>query len=397
MSSLRYRANGWDLRYRDPAGRERTERFAGGTPKRAPAAATERRAEVDLELARGLHVSREDRETLFRTVYAKWWAARQVSHSRTYSDEGRARLHVLPYWGHWRICDIRPSDIDDWIAMLSTKMKGDSVRACYGLLRGPLRRAVRDRLIIDPCVEIRLPKKPDRRKSFDDVLTAAELMAVADSVVDATPRYAGIKTNGRYRAMIVAGGWLAPRWNEILGVRRCDVNPLHAEIAFGRVVINENGGHIYEKHGSKTDDHRIVPVPALVMEELERHIATYCPDAGPRDYLFLTRTGTHPKRRNFSRDVLQKAAKRAGLGDRRVTWLTLRHTGASLMFDAGLTIFDVQQRLGHSSPVITQEVYTHLMRHRYESGKQLMNTYIQQQLSGGPATDPPREEGVVEM
>lgn len=341
-------------------------------------------------------MTREERETRFSVVYAKWWDSRQISRSRRYTDEGRARLHVLPYWGHWRICDIRPSDIDDWIAGLSTKMKGDSVRACYGLLRGPLRRAVRDRLIIDPCVEIRLPKKPDRRKSFDDVLTAGELMALADGLVDDNPRYAGLKTNGRYRAMIVAGGWLGPRWNEILGVRRGDLNPLHAEIAFGRVVINQNGAQLYEKRGSKTDDHRIVPVPAMVLDELNRHIATYCPDAGPREFIFTTRTGTHPLRSNFSRDAIRVAAKRAGLADRRITWLTLRHTAASLMFDAGLTIFDVQQRLGHHSPVITQEVYTHLMRHRYETGKQLMDTYIDRELAADSRV-PPRQGSAFEQ
>ncbi len=376
MSSLRYRANGWDLRYRDPAGRERTERFPGGTLKRPPAVATERRAEVELELSRGLHRTREERETRFEVVFAQWWKARQISRSRIYTDEGRARLHVLPYWGHWRICDIRPSDIDDWIAMLATKMQGDSVRACYTLLRGPLRRAVRDRLIIDPCIEIKLPKKPDRRKSFDDVLTAGELTALADSLIDEDPKYAGLKTNNRYRAMMLTGGWVGPRWNEILGVRRGDINVLRSEIAFGRVVINQNGAQLYEKHGSKTDDHRIVPLPALVLEELERHIATYCPDAGPKDFIFTTRNGTHPMRSNFSRDAIRPATKRSGLGDRRITWLTLRHTAASLMFDAGLTIFDVQQRLGHHSPVITQEVYTHLMRHRYEAGKKLMDDYI---------------------
>lgn len=32
------------------------------------------------------------------------------------------------------------------------------------------------------------------------------------------------------------------------------------------------------------------------------------------------------------------------------------------MVDAGLTIFDVQQRLGHSSPTMTSEIYTHLTR-----------------------------------
>jgi integrase len=201
-------------------------------------------------------------------------------------------------------------------------------------------------------------------------------MSLAEHVGDPDPKYAGLKTNARYRAMIITGGWLGPRWNEILGVRRGDLNPLHGEIAFGRVVINQNGNQLYEKRGSKTDDHRIVPVPAMVLDELERHIATYCPDAGPRDYIFLNSTGGHPLRSNFRRDALGKAIIRAGLTGRRITWLTLRHTAASLMFDAGLTIFDVQRRLGHHSPVLTQEIYTHLMRERYDEGRKTMEDYI---------------------
>jgi muconolactone D-isomerase len=38
-----------------------------------------------------------------------------------------------------------------------------------------LRGAVKDRIIPDPCVDIPLPKKPEIRKSFDDVLTANRL------------------------------------------------------------------------------------------------------------------------------------------------------------------------------------------------------------------------------
>jgi hypothetical protein len=47
------------------------------------------------------------------------------------------------------------------------------------------------------------------------------------------------------------------------------------------------------------------------------------------------------------------------------------------MFDAGLRIFDVQRRRGHNSPVLTQEIYTHLMRERYDEGRKTMETYIQ--------------------
>lgn len=37
-----------------------------------------------------------------------------------------------------------------------------------------------------------------------------------------------------------------------------------------------------------------------------------------------------------------------------------------------------QRRLGHHSPVLTQEIYTHLMRERYDEGRKAMETYIRQ-------------------
>jgi hypothetical protein len=38
------------------------------------------------------------------------------------------------------------------------------------------------------------------------------------------PRYVGLRTNGRYRALVFMGSWLGPRWNEAIGLRVCDIN-----------------------------------------------------------------------------------------------------------------------------------------------------------------------------
>jgi hypothetical protein len=94
VASLRYRANGWDLRYRDRAGIERTERFTGGTPRRAPVEAQERRVEVEAQMFRGTFVSREDREVPFRVIYHRWCATRQISATRRHTDAQRAAKHV---------------------------------------------------------------------------------------------------------------------------------------------------------------------------------------------------------------------------------------------------------------------------------------------------------------
>lgn len=377
MAHLAWRRNGWELRYRDPSGRQRVERFAGPNGRKAPPEATERLAAVERQLRWREYVGPEQRAVTFAEYYARWDAARQVSATRRHTDEGRARLHVLPYWGSWRVGDIRPTDIDDWVAQLSKRMGPWSVRHCYSLLRGPLRRAVKDRVIPDPCIDIVLPKKPELRKTFDDVLTATEVDALVAAIADTGEKYQSLRTNGRYAALVFMGAWLGPRWNEAIGVRICDLDLLRREVTFGRVVVNQNNSTPFRERGSKTDDWRTLPMPEPVAEMLAVHIARYVESPLDREsFLFTTRNGTHALRSNFARE-LRKAAERAGLAGRKVTWLTLRHTAASLMFDAGLTLFEVQQRLGHKDPTLTARVYTHLMRERYDEGRQRMEDYMQ--------------------
>jgi integrase len=172
------------------------------------------------------------------------------------------------------------------------------------------------------------------------------------------------------------GCWLGPRWNEAIGLRVCDINPLRKELTFGRVVVNQNGNTTFIEKMSKTEDARTLPVPGPVMDVLLEHLRVYRPGVGREDFLFLNARDGNLLRSGFVSDVLGKSAKRAEFAGRRVTWLTLRHTAASLMFDAGLTIFEVQQRLGHRSPTMTAEVYTHLMRERYEEGREKMEDYM---------------------
>ncbi len=164
MASIRYRLNGCELGYRDRAGRQRTERFRGGTPRRPPVELTARRSEIEAQLRTGTYVAREIRQTRFSVYYQRWWDARRISAARAHTDRQRAAKHVLPYWGAWPIAQIHPSDIDDWITTLSTTLGAESVCDCYALLRGPLRRAVRDGIITDPCIDIALPKLPDITK-----------------------------------------------------------------------------------------------------------------------------------------------------------------------------------------------------------------------------------------
>ena len=48
-------------------------------------------------------------------------------------------------------------------------------------------------------------------------------------------------------------------------------------------------------------------------------------------------------------------------------------------FDAGMTIFEVQHRLGHKRPTVTAEVSTHFMRERFNEGRTRLETYMNDQ------------------
>jgi len=376
MASLSWRRNGWELRYRDPAGRQRVERFPGPQTRKPPPEATERLAAIERQLRWREYVAPEEREATFGEYYARWRAARHVAETRHHTDDGNAKRHVLPYWSNWRICDIKPSDIEDWIGLLSTKMGPWTVRHNYLLLRGPLRRAIKDGVIRDPFIDIRLPKKPEIRKTFDDVLTAVEVDRLVEAMCDQGEKYCSLRTNSRYRALVFMGAWLGPRWNEAIGLRICDLNLPRREVTFGRLVVNQNGSTTFTKRGSKTDDWRTIPMPSPVVTVLREHIDRYVADPSDRDaFLFTNKLGNHPLRSNFTREM-RNALPRAGLKGRRVTWLTMRHTAASLMFDAGLTLFEVQQRLGHKDPAMTARVYTHLMRERFDEGRDRLEAYM---------------------
>jgi integrase len=226
---------------------------------------------------------------------------RQISASRKFTDDQRAAKHVLPHWSKWEIGQIRPSDIDDWVSALSTKMGPHSVRHCYALLRGPLRRAAKDRVIDNPCIDIALPKLPDMRKTFDDVLTAQEVDRLVAGLLDPDPRYASLRTNVRYQTLVFMGAWLGPRWNEAIGLRVCDINPLRQEVTFGRVVVNQNGSQTFEEKLSKTEDSRTVPAPAVVIDALVEHLREFRPGAGREEFVFVNNRGGHILRGNFSR------------------------------------------------------------------------------------------------
>ncbi|HET6908394.1 MAG TPA: site-specific integrase [Mycobacteriales bacterium] len=222
-------------------------------------------------------------------------------------------------------------------------------------------------------------------------MTAVEVDRLVAAIADPGLKYATLRCRPRYAALVFTGCWLGPRWNEAIGLRLCDVNPDRHEVTFGRIVVNQNGSVTFTERFSKTEDVRTVPCPAPVIEALQQQIETYVRGGDREAFLFTRATGTHPLRQGFLRDATRPVQAAAGLAGRRITWLTFRHTAASLMFDAGLSLFEVQQRLGHKDPTLTARVYTHLMRERFDEGRGKLEAYMAKMREHGGESPRPQE------
>ena len=75
--------------------------------------------------------------------------------------------------------------------------------------------------------------------------------------------------------------------------------------------------------------------------------------------VFATAAGTELSRPNVARRVLKPAAESVGL--RWVSFHSFRHSCASMLFEHGKNVKQVQEWLGHADPAFTLRTYVHLL------------------------------------
>jgi integrase len=239
------------VRYRKPD-RKRTQKRGFRTKRDAEAFA----ASVEVAKMRGEYVApATGRITVAELGPA--WLERQRGHPKPASiavNESSWRTHVEPRWA--RIGDIRHSDIQAWVAELSSRRGAGCVRAAVRVLRGVLDDAVADRMIdVNAARGVKLPKPAPSRRVY---LTAAQLDRLADDA-------------GHYRSLVLLLGVGGLRWGEAAALTVADCNFLRWRIELHRNAVTVNGRvHVGTLKGYKN---RVVALPAFVIDALARTVA----------------------------------------------------------------------------------------------------------------------------
>ncbi|MGH2718638.1 MAG: tyrosine-type recombinase/integrase [Actinomycetota bacterium] len=339
MSHIQRRGKSrWRARYIGPDGRERSRTFE----RRVDA---ERfLAGVDTDIARGGWVDPKLGKVTFGAWAQQWQST--VVHLKPKTRHGYdslLRSALLPEFGATPLAAISTLRVRGWVAEMTRRgVSSSRVRQSYGLLSMVLKSAVESEYLVkSPCIGIRIARVPKREAV---VLTEEQLEAVSKGIPQA-----------EYRVLINVLAYGGIRWGEACALRRrrCDLSRCRIEVAESLAEISGQ----FEFGEPKTYARRWVRLPRFVAEMLERHLSKDV-RTDPDALVFTAGGGTLLRNSNFRRRVWEPALKRAELP--HATLHDLRHTCASLLIRRGASIKAVQQQLGHSTPMVTLNVYAHL-------------------------------------
>lgn len=358
MATIRKRADRpkpWQVRYRDPAGVQRSASFAR---KRDADAFL---VSVEHDKLRGAYVDPSAGQVTLRDFAEVWLAQRTFDPATRIAMESRFRAHLYPHLGDLEVRAIRPSTVQAWLRTLSDTVAPSYVALLLGHLRSVLSAAVDDQLVASNAAKAGSvkPPKADRREVVP--WTVEQVQAIAD----AHPR--------RYRALPIVGAGTGLRQGELFGLAVGDVDFLRHTVRVRRQVRLLNGHPTFgpPKGGRERD----VPLPETVAVALSEHLrATPAVEVtlpwgdrgGPEHTAALVFTG--PKGASLNKNphtqrVWKPALEAAGIDyvPRETGMHQLRHHYASVLLDAGVSIAAVAAYLGHHDPSVTLRVYSHLM------------------------------------
>ncbi|WP_401000969.1 tyrosine-type recombinase/integrase [Agromyces sp. GXQ0307] len=303
-------------------------------------------ASVELGKAAGTFIDPSSARVTIAALGTTWLKSQtHLKPSSTAVVESAWRLHVEPTWGRVAVADVRHSDVQNWVARLSSGEPGRSkpkspalVHRCYGVLAGILDAAVKDRRIpSNPARGVGLPRKVSKEHVY---LTHLEVDRLA-------------RASGVHAPLIRLLAYTGLRWGEVSGLRVGDVDLRRRRLSVSVNAVRVGGQVVVGT--PKTHKRRVVPFPGFLAEPL----AELCTSREDTSLVFPDKYGNHlttpTVRENswFDRALVAAELKAMTIHD-------LRHTAASLAVSSGANVKAVQRMLGHASAAMTLDTYSDL-------------------------------------
>jgi len=291
--------------------------------------------------------------------YLTTWVTERIPGTvsvRTEEIYGRViRLYLLPYLGKIRLLKLTPNDVSAMMSELGKAgLSPSTKRMARAALRRALRMAEQDGLIVRNVAAIAEGPKMDLREGR--TMTPEQ----ARSFLEACKQH---RLGAAYSLALTLG----LRRGEIIGLKWSDIDFKDGAVTLTirrQLVRDKTGIHLSDlkTKGSRRTLHLTAPIVELLERHhhLQRDEALVCGETweNAENLMFTSTLGTPVDPGDFGKRVSSISSK-AGLGHWSIH--ELRHTCASLLFAADVSLDAVSDQLGHASIHVTKDVYVHLL------------------------------------
>ena len=357
---------------------------------------TKKDAEVELakfvtEVQNGLVVDGKSlRFSEFTEIWKRDYGSKELAPT-TYKRYCRMlETRLLPYFGHFYINKIRPTDIMKFYDLLEkdtqlvrksgnngekTKkpLSGKTILEHHRLLRAMLHKAVYWQLIVaNPAERVQAPKaRKPKRRSYDDeqtkmLLENLELLSIEDT---------------KYKVAIIITVFTGVRLGELMGLEWQDVDFKNGIISINRSSQYLSDMGVFTKTPKTESSIREIAIPEFIISLLEEYKLWYEEQKSiygelwtNSDRLFVQADGKPMHPSSISKWFVRYVST---IGLPVINFHGLRHTNASLLVAQNVDIAVVSARLGHAQISTTLDFYVHpLLSHNRKAGYALENLLL---------------------
>lgn len=351
MASVRERANGtFSVLYRQ-GNKQTSMTFADRR-------SAERLAELMgiLDVDRGLAAFADERPGRQRGVtvdaLAVQWLTvkRRDLTPRAHADYCRDyERWIAPYFGHREAAHVHELDVQRWVDVDLVSLSPKTVADRHALLHGIFKWAAQNKRALvphNPCLETDLPK---RTKKPPKGLMLPEYLALRD---------AAYRVNEEAADLIVFMANTGLRIGEATAFQARSFDDSGPKMYATVDQVNRKGEGIVSGAKSEAGLRRMRMLPECTAM-LRRRLVGLAPSAlvftNSRSPIGLWEPST------FRNRWWAKSVREAGLEDRHPTPHWLRHTHVLLCHSAGMSLPEIQRRIGHADVKTTINVYGRLI------------------------------------
>ena len=332
-------------------------------------------AEVTQQLNHGIHVW--ENSMTFRELANIWFEQYniEVGENWKYSQGNMIKNYLIPSLGEMRICDLRQLHLQTIIRSLSKKgLATSTMKKVKQLATQIMQVAVGSDLIMrNPFAEVKVPKKdPTKRRP----LTEKEIALITDN-------WRGHNLGSMAMIMLYCG----LRRGEAMALDWTNIDFEKKIIHVTKAASTVKNKTIIKKPKLEAGI-RDIPIPKVlfkVLMEIRKPSGFVCTNTNGG---MLTESSYMRQWDSFRNYLNVCAGGRNGSGKylKRITVIDnitahmLRHTYASMLFDANVDVKSAQKFLGHADIEVTLEIYTHLSEMKEEKSIESLDKHLDEMI-----------------